>query len=355
MKNKFYLKVLAFSFPLQVILIRVLANHPDFIEEYYSRGLYQIIAKSFRYLFGWIPFSVGDIVYASLLIYCLRKIIIHRKLIYQKPLIVFLNISAFISILYFLFNLFWGINYYRNPIHKTLKLKNKYTTKELVIVTEKLIQKTNTIHLKLVDNDTLKVNLKNSKEDLFNKTTNGFRNLKQKHLFLNYSPKSIKTSIWSLGLTYSGYSGYLNPFTNEAQVNSLIPKYYFPFVSCHEQAHQIGYAAENETNFIGYLACMNNTNLAFNYAGSTFALRYCLNEIQKRDKKTYNKLVKKINKGVLKNFDESKLFWKSYQNPLENIFKYIYDLFLKSNNQSKGIKSYSYVVALIVNYELEKE
>ncbi|MDO1498958.1 DUF3810 family protein [Winogradskyella maritima] len=29
--------------------------------------------------------------------------------------------------------------------------------------------------------------------------------------------------MFSTGLTYMGYAGYLNPFTNEAQVNRLLP------------------------------------------------------------------------------------------------------------------------------------
>ena len=50
-----------------------------------------------------------------------------------------------------------------------------------------------------------------------------------------------------------GFSGYLNPFTNEAQVDILIPKYQLPTTASHEVAHQLGYAAENEANFIGIL------------------------------------------------------------------------------------------------------
>jgi hypothetical protein len=39
----------------------------------------------------------------------------------------------------------------------------------------------------------------------------------------------------SLG-NYMGFSGYLNPFTNEAQVNYLGPMYTFPATTCREMA-----------------------------------------------------------------------------------------------------------------------
>jgi len=44
----------------------------------------------------------------------------------------------------------------------------------------------------------------------------------------------------------------------------------------------------------------------------------------------------------------------SYQNPLEPLFKKGFDTFLKANNQAKGIESYSYAVALFVNYFEDK-
>jgi hypothetical protein len=147
-----------------------------------------------------------------------------------------------------------------------------------------------------------------------------------------------------------GFPGYLNPFTNEAQVDILIPKYQLPSTASHEVAHQIGYAAENEANFIGMLACMHHPDPYFKYSGQVFALRYCLNEIYLRDQNRFLKLRERVRPGIFKNFKESQDFWNTYQNPLEPFFKNTYDGFLKANNQDGGIESYSYVVALIVNF-----
>jgi len=348
-KNKKTL--LAVLFPLQILLIKFLANYPDFIENYYSNGLYPIISKALRYILGWVPFSVGDLLYATLSLFIIRWIIKNRQLFYKKPKQAFTTILAFLSVIYFTFHLLWGMNYYRNPLHKTLGLKKEYTIEQLVSVTKKLINEANTIHLKIAPNDTTKAVIPYSKTQIFNKTIDGYSVLQKQYPNLSSKPKSIKKSLWSIPVTYTGYSGYLNPFTNEAQVNYLIPKYHSPLVSCHEEAHQIGYAAENETNFIGYLACKKNPDIYFNYAGASFAVRYCLNELYRRDENKYDHLVQKLNIGIRKDFQESQNFWSSYQNPIEVIFKYSYDLFLKSNNQQKGIKSYSYVVALLVNYE----
>ena len=117
-----------------------------------------------------------------------------------------------------------------------------------------------------------------------------------------------------------GFSGYLNPFTNEAQVDGLIPTYKFPTTSCHEVAHQLGYAAENEANFIGSLATIHNKDDYFKYAGYTFALRYCLAELFRRDSEIYYSILPRVNYGIIRNYQEVQTFWMDYENPLEPLF-----------------------------------
>lgn len=147
-----------------------------------------------------------------------------------------------------------------------------------------------------------------------------------------------------------GFGGYLNPFTNEAQVNSKIPNYGFPLTSSHEMAHQIGYASESECNFIGYLASTQNEDLYFKYSGYTSALRYCLKNIGMRDEKQLKELLKTVNSGILHNYKESEDFWESHQTFIDTVFKVFYDNFLKMNQQKDGLESYSKFVDLLVNY-----
>lgn len=346
--------ILVALLPLQVIVLQILKHFPNFIETYYSTGLFPFFSKIFRYLFGWIPFSVGDIFYLLLIIYALRWIYKNIRRVKTDPKHFTIDIIATLSIVYLVFNLMWGLNYYRVPLHKKLNLKTKYTTEQLITTTKRLIKKSNEMHRKLGFEDSVKIDSPYDHQQIFDMTLNGYENLTKKHPNLSYSPLSLKKSTWSLGLTYMGYSGYYNPFSGEAQVNGLIKLHKFPVVSCHEQAHQIGYAAENEANFIAALATLNNDDEFIQYTGYIFALRYCVNEIARRDLDTYHELLKTINPGILKSYKEMRDFWKSYENPFEVVSKTFWDLFLKSNNQSKGIKSYSYMVALIVNYYEDK-
>ncbi|MFK7832353.1 MAG: DUF3810 domain-containing protein [Winogradskyella sp.] len=346
--------IIAFSFLLLFGFISILKAYPQFVEQYYSNGLYVFISKLSRYVFGWVPFSVGDIFYTLAGIYLIRWLIVNRKRMIKDTINWLLDIGATLSIAYFAFHILWAFNYYRQPLNKSLNIKADYNTEQLISFTERLISKSNRVHNELAIHDTIKIEFPYTKAEIFNKVQNGYQTLSEVYPHLNYERKSLKKSIYSLPLTYMGFSGYLNPFTNEAQVNGLIATYKFPTTSCHEAAHQMGYAAENEANFIGSLAAIHNDDLYFKYSGYTFGLRYCLAEIYKRDPEVYEKLLPTINKGILKNYQEVKDFWQSYENPLEPIFETTFDNFLKANNQSAGMKSYSYVVALLVNYYDDK-
>ena len=86
------------------------------------------------------------------------------------------------------------------------------------------------------------------------------------------------------------------------------------------------------------------------YSGNVQALRYLINEIRKADKKESQKIIRKINKGVLKNISDAEKKINKYSNPFEPYIKQIYGFYLKANNQKDGIKSYNQVVGLLVGY-----
>ena len=342
--------IIAFSIIPQYFLVKWISNYPDVIETYYSNGIYVYISKLFRFTLGWLPFSFGDFVYTFAIIFMIRWFYKNFKNLKTNPKKWFIDVLSAISIVYLAFHLFWGLNYYRLPLNKSLNLASDYSSEQLISVTKKLIAKSNEIHSKINKNDTLQIDIPYSKRHILKTASIGYDNLKEEFEHLKYQPKSIKKSIYSYPLTYMGFSGYLNPLTNEAQVDALVPVYMLPTTASHEIAHQLGYAAENEANFIGCLAAINHDDIYFKYSGYTFALRFCLNEIYRRDEAMFETLSETVNKGIFKNYKELREFWDSYENPLEPLFKKSYSSYLKANQQHKGMQSYSYVVSLFVNY-----
>jgi len=348
-KNKSGL-ILAILLPIQYVVIKIISKYPEFIEEWYSTGIYPYISKVMRFSLGILPFSVGDLIYSLFILAIIRWLAIRINTRFRQPKKWIIEIFATFSIIYACFHIFWGFNYYRLPLHKTLKIKNTYTTEELVLLTETLIKKSNQVHSKLVDNDSSKVHYHFTKTKLLKTTVQGFDFLSEEYPKLTYKGKALKRSLFSIPLTYMGFNGYLNPLTNEAQVNTQIIKYKIPTTASHEIGHQLGFAKENEANFIACLATINHPDPYFRYSGLTFALRYCLNELYIRDAVKAAELLKTIHPGILENYEEVRDFWAMHQNPFEPLFQTTYNGFLKANNQADGMKSYSYVVALLVNY-----
>lgn len=352
MKNRLR-NILALSIVPQIGIVVWLRSQPEIVETYYSMGIYPFIASFFRILYGWIPFSVGDILYSLLLIISLVYLIRNRARICKQPLVFARNAMIVISAVYFSFHLLWGFNYYRQPLAKLLKLDETYTSADLLSLTRQLIESTNTLQTQITGNPEIAVSFPYSDDEIMSKTIQGYENLKLLYPFLRYEHPSIKNSLLSTILSYMGYGGYLNPFTNEAQVNRKIPLFRFPVVCGHEIGHQLGYSAENETNFIGYLATLGNQDPYFKYAAVSFAAGYCLSEVKKQNPRAYKELYSQFTPGVLANFEELKTFWARYENPMEPVFKFAFNTFLKANNQKKGIQSYTGIVPLLVAYHKE--
>ncbi len=305
-----------------------------------------------RTLWGRVPFSIGDVLYGTLILYSMYWLYQNRKSNWKDKLWSALSI---LSVVYFMFHVLWAFNYYREPLFEKMNIQRDYSDKDLLEFTQKLIVKTNAIQFQITHNTQQKVTVPYSQDQLFEMTQDGYTTLAQQYPIFKYEIPSRKKSLFSLPLTYMGFGGYLNPFTNESQVNDKLPKYGFPNVICHEMAHQIGYASESECNFIGFLACIKNKDAYVQYSAYTTALRYCLENIILKDEAQFNILKPTINKGILENYKESETFWAAYDTFIDKGFQIFYDNFLKSNQQKEGIESYSKYVNLLINYYKDKE
>jgi hypothetical protein len=340
---------------VQIIGLQILSFFPEFVEHFYSNGLYVWISKFSRITFDIVPFSIGDLIYFIVIFLVLKWVWNKRKTWKTRWKTNVLRVLSFLSVFYFLFHLLWAMNYHRVPLFEKMTIERDYSDADLLVFTKKLIAKTNAIHRQIEKNDSLKVVFPYTQEQVFEMNLKGYQSLSEQYSFFAYENPSIKKSLISLPLTYMGFSGYLNPFTNEAQVNDMMPMYGFPMTACHEMAHQLGYASESEANFIGFLASIKNDNLYFKYSGYSSALRYCLRNWHIRDEKVLGELLKTIHPGILANYQESEDFWKQYETFVEKGFEIFYDNFLKFNQQKDGMESYSKFVNLMVNYYKERE
>lgn len=350
-RRKYFLPLF---FLFQVIVVKTLSFFPETVETAYSNRLYVFFSKVWRMALGWVPFSVGDVMYGIILVLALRWLWKRRRSWRQQWKDNLLRIAGTLSVIYFFFHLFWGMNYYRIPLHEKMGFERDYSEADLRAFTQRLIQKTNEAHRTLTGDDSAKVAMPYTHDVLFAKSVGSYARLSEVHPFLRYDKPSVKSSLYSLPLTYMGFAGYLNPFTGEAQVNDKLPMYTFPMTTCHEMAHQIGYASESEANFIGFLANVHSDDPYLRYSGYAYALRYCLNTLEAFREGSARPYLEKVHFGIRENFRESREFWEAYDTFLDGWFEAFYDTFLKANSQADGMEGYSRFVDLMVNYYRER-
>lgn len=336
------------------ILIKWVSWYPDWVERNYSLGIYPAIAKVQRILFGWIPFSFGDIFYGFLVIVILYKTLNLIKTLVKRRFnrVYFMTglqqVIFFFLFVYVFFNLFWGLNYNRKGIASQLQLDvKKYSLADLDTLTA-VIQARANHYAGLVSE--AKRDSFDKKKSLFTGAVEAFRDAEKLYPFLTYRHRSIKPSLYSYLGNYLGFQGYYNPFSGEAQVNTTVPRFLEPYVTTHEIAHQLGYAKENEANFVGYLASKNSASDVFRYSVYYDIYNYALGEIFLRDSMLAKAYQEKVHPQVKMDQKAFRDFYRRYRNPIEPVIMWGYGHFLKANNQPAGKRSYNEVVGWLIAY-----
>src|SRR5690606_25066263 len=260
-------------------------------------------------------------------------------------------------IFFILFHLFWGFNNYKLSAFDQLNIDKGYSQRELLKQTNELVEEVNSYQLKIKLNKDDKVVIEKNLDEFNREAILNYQKLPKhlKKLVVNNKINNVKPSIYSTLLSYTGFSGYFNPFTHENQINFEIPTIGMPITIAHEMSHQLGIASETEANFFGYFVMLQSDDIKLKYAAKLYALKYCLKEVRKENEEKFQKLYTKLNKGVQHNIEDTEKFWQSKRKNSSYFFKHLYGSFLKVNNQKDGIRSYNKFVDLLINYNKKYE
>ncbi len=309
----------------QILIVNFLRNNPSYIDDYYVRIIFNNLIKINSFLFSKIEIPIGEIIYIVIII---LYIYLFVKVISFK-LSDFLNLVAFSSILYFLFYFLWGLNYFKPSLVDKLNIKSEYEFNVLDETINKVIFE--------INKESSFISKDINKSDIFN--------------LINTNASNIKKSIIPDIFLYQKVSGHYIPFTSEAIFVDKIPLVDMPIVILHEQAHQSGYANEGEASFIAFSKAINNKEPYIRYSGYFYALINLLNEISKKNSDKLDDYISKLDEKVISDIKKVQNFWSKYSNSfLDKAQNYIYDLYLKSNNQEAGIMTYAEVSKYIIHY-----
>jgi hypothetical protein len=337
---------------LLVIPIRIAASHPEWVEKYYTYGIYPVLAQWLRWAFGWLPLSVGDVFYGAIILLIifktgwLLKDLWKRKVdraYWVSGLQQFIFVFLF---LYVFFNLLWGLNYNRQGIGHQLGIHpDSASVAELDTLTTLLLEKAN--YYRDREEAGIRKEL-HRKRNLFSQTVIGYEKVGATYPFLQYAQKSLKPSLYSYAGNYLGFQGYYNPFSGEGQVNTTIPVFVQPFVASHELAHQLGYAKESEANFVGYLAAKEHPSNFFRYSTYLDMYLYAHAQLYFADSTRARQIRDKASTRVKNDIVTLRKFYQRYQTPIEEWVTLGYDYFLQANQQPQGKKSYGQVTGWLL-------
>jgi hypothetical protein len=341
-----FIIILALS--IAIFLLMALEDHPQLIECYYSKGLYPVICHVLHPIFNLFPFSLGDVLYIAVIGYLIYSLIRLIKLAIKKAFkqagILLLGIVIGVQTGVLIFYLFWGLNYFRPQAGELLKLPDSnYTTASLKAVTAMLIDSANACRTRLTSND-----LSQSNSVIYQTAIQAVSQLSNDSVnFRTYSP-GIKPSLLTPLLNYIGTSGYYNPFTSEAQMNYQMPIFSKPVTACHEMSHQMGFGAEDEANFVGFLAGIGSHDRLQRYSAYHLAVGEFMFALYFRDSLQNKELKLRESAAVHNDFKIERAYWLSYQSKAGILSSIFYDKFLKANNQPQGLNTYNRMVLLVM-------
>ncbi len=352
----FFSKLFISSFVLLliVLLIKFIPPNNDFIEKYYSTLFYVKISVFLRTITNRIPFSLGDFLYLIAAIYCLIKLIQYVCLAFKKKITAnillpgLIRIIRLILITYIIFNILWGLNYKRTGIFSQLQIEpQEYNTGELKQLTADLVKKVNEAY----SSSNMYAFRFQSYKTVFADAINSYKNISYRYPFLSYYQPCIKTGMINGLDNYFGIVGYFNPFTAEAEINTSIPHFLLPYIITHEIAHQLGYAGEDEANFVAYFVSKNSYENAFRYSAYFSLFNYANRQLLLQDSasaqtnyKGLDSLVK-IDETIYMNFISNNSGFGAHYSTT------IYNDYLKLNDQSKGMEGYNAVISILIAYE----
>ncbi|MFQ5771520.1 MAG: DUF3810 domain-containing protein [bacterium] len=324
------------------LFVQLISQYPTFVEDYYSNGLYPILAFLVSHLSSQFSFSISAVLFWTILLFGMPLIIYRIRTLRMAITQVILNLITTFAILYVWFYLFWGINYFRVPLKTKLQLENVQLQMDAFDSTfVRLIRSGNSLNLAYSVKNITEIN--QNIEESYEKVLGDLGISKVA------GTEKVKPFLGNWFLNKTITSGWFSPFFHEVHYNSDLLIFELPFVLAHEKAHRLGYTNEAEANFLAFLVCTNASDPLCQYSGYLSVLGHFFQKI-KNNKVKWNYLSDKLSDGVKLDMKAVREKWLNQRGFLSDISRKGYHLYLKANQIEKGILNYSQVVDLLVRY-----
>ncbi len=330
----------------------ILRDHPDIIENIYSQKIYPVLTNMFVWTNSWAWFSFSEILLYGLAAFAVFFavaviVFLFRKGRGRRILNLFTSLVALVSFGVFIFVFGWGLNYYRYPLSTIMDVKTeKYTVEELSEVCGVLADRANGLRENTSEDENGVYRMSASfgsvasrVEEIYFEAPEYMRSCAQTRI------KGVYTkNLMSVSQTM----GIFSPFTYECNVNPYMPDLYIPSTAVHEYAHLMGFAREDECNFIAFYLTSRSVDTDFGYSGTVLALTHSMNTLYRYDRELYKKAYGTLSDKVKADLKNDSLYWDQFETDFAEATDEAYDSYLKANGVTDGKKSYGRMVDLLI-------
>ena len=326
------------------------------------RGWSKALMGTLAAVCGVAPFALWDLgVAAGALAAVVASV---RRVREGKSLLPVVSMMALVvSLGYVVFVGGWALNHYAPPLADELGLTvRQYTVDELAVATEHYLLEAAELAPQVPRDDDGEL----ERQDFFELARiagASYGGPSQRWELFRGSKAPVKALLlWGEPLLWSGHTGIFWAPTGEAGVplNSAVADE--PFIMCHEAAHRLGLASEQEANFAAYLACAQSSDVRFSYAGAYNAFCYCFNALYQADGDRALQLLQDAadaaGEGVALVWGDrlaTHEHYVTYDGPFEKVGTTVNDHYLKSFGETSGVRSYGLVVDYLIAWQLAGE
>ena len=304
-----------------------------------------------------VPFALWDFVALGLILAAV--VTLARRIRRREPLLPWLSVALLLpSALLFAFVAGWALNHYAPPLADDLQLNvYKYSTDQLANATAYYYEQAS----RLAPEVPREADGPLSQQDFYDLARvsgSAYQGLGDQYpVYAGGSAAPVKALLlWGEPLLYSGYVGMFFSPTGEAGVPLRCAPADMPFTMCHEAAHRLGIASEEEANFAAFMACTASSDVRFRYAGYYNAFVYCLNALASTDAQRAQQVVQSAlgtdwvdgARLVLDDHTRTRDYYKQFRSRFQQVGDSVNNTYLKSFGESSGVRSYGLVVDYLI-------
>ena len=269
-------------------------------------------------------------------------------------------VLACVSLVWMLHTGIYGLNYYAGPLSEDVHLaSNDFTVDDLEDATIFFRDKANALAQEMTRDKNGDL-IYSDFQTLAAAAGDGFYTLtyEQSGSVFAGALEPVKELAWADLYTSMGILGVTMPLTGEAAVNPQIPDICLPFTMCHEMAHRMCIATEDDANFAAFLTCLANEDIQFQYSAYYMAYRYCyralLNSGTDQAAAAAARIDLEVNSYLRYDLKVYDRFFTSHRNGLASaVADTTNDAYIKLSGDGNGTESYNQVSVSLVNWYLE--